>query len=323
MSDKNNEPQIIEAVEVKPAESQLVLRRDLAVSRDPDIVLEEATKAARALQKVISAKPKKVIINGEQYLEFEDWLTVARFYGCTVRVRSTQFVQFGDVRGYEATAEVLRDGNVISAATSMCLDDESRWENKPLFQILSMSQTRACAKALRNVLSWVVVLAGYRATPAEEMYDGAEKERQHPGPKPAPKPATPVVVPKQAAPAPKGPPKAIIPPMAKVEGPSDGDKNVAHVKKLATEIGCSGQELVRFVTKHFGVNKLKEYEEKHGKEKSSKQLVATLGALEACLKRFPAETHAFIFENPGGTVVPALQAVQNTFLAEYEKGAKG
>ena len=57
--------------------------------------------------------------------------------------------------------------------------------------------------------------------------------------------------------------------------------------------------------------------------KRSKQLVATLGALEACLKRFPAETHAFIFENPGGTVVPALQAVQNTFLAEYEKGAKG
>jgi len=32
-----------------------------------------------------------------------------------------------------------------------------------------MAQTRACAKALRNVLAWVVVLAGYRATPAEEM----------------------------------------------------------------------------------------------------------------------------------------------------------
>jgi len=32
-----------------------------------------------------------------------------------------------------------------------------------------MAQTRACAKALRNVLAWVVVLAGYAPTPAEEM----------------------------------------------------------------------------------------------------------------------------------------------------------
>src|SRR5437899_3215747 len=132
------------------------------------------------------------------------------------------------------------------------------------------------------------------------------------------KPATPAVVPKQTAAAPKGPPKAIIPPMAKVEEPPNGDK-VAQVKKLAAEIGCSGQELVRFIAKHFGVRQLKEVEHKDGVEK---QFAATLAAIEACLKRFPAETHAFIFENPGGTVVPALQAVQNTFLAEYEKGAK-
>ena len=34
-----------------------------------------------------------------------------------------------------------------------------------------MAQTRAGAKALRNVLSWVAVLAGYRPTPAEEIID--------------------------------------------------------------------------------------------------------------------------------------------------------
>jgi len=33
----------------------------------------------------------------------------------------------------------------------------------------SMAQTRAGAKALRNRFAWVVVLAGYRPTPAEEM----------------------------------------------------------------------------------------------------------------------------------------------------------
>jgi hypothetical protein len=69
----------------------------------------------------------------------------------------------------------------------MCLNDEERWSTRPkyewqdgkrirmgeeivpLFQLRSMAQTRACAKALRNVFAWVVVLAGYKPTPAEEM----------------------------------------------------------------------------------------------------------------------------------------------------------
>jgi len=34
-----------------------------------------------------------------------------------------------------------------------------------------MAQTRAGAKALRNVLAWVAVLAGYKPTPAEEITD--------------------------------------------------------------------------------------------------------------------------------------------------------
>lgn len=43
----------------------------------------------------------------------------------------------------------------------------------PMFQLRSMAQTRAGAKALRNALAWVVVLAGYKPTPAEEMPDYA------------------------------------------------------------------------------------------------------------------------------------------------------
>lgn len=50
-------------------------------------------------------------------------------------------------------------------------------EKVPTFQLASMAQTRANSKALRNVLAWVVVLAGYRPTPAEEMEEvrGAER----------------------------------------------------------------------------------------------------------------------------------------------------
>jgi len=144
---------------------------ELGVSRPPEIVLEEARRAATALHDVISSKPKPVKYNGETYLELEDWLTVARFYGLTVRTRSTQYVEYGGARGWEAVADVwsIATEQVMSSAEAMCLSDEPNWSRKPMFQLRSMAQTRACAKALRNVLSWVVVLAGYRGTPAEEM----------------------------------------------------------------------------------------------------------------------------------------------------------
>lgn len=47
----------------------------------------------------------------------------------------------------------------------------------PLFQLRSMAQTRACGKALSNLFKWVVVLAGYKPTPAEEMIGRIDGEQ--------------------------------------------------------------------------------------------------------------------------------------------------
>ncbi|HPD58328.1 MAG TPA: hypothetical protein PKW17_13880 [Smithellaceae bacterium] len=146
--------------------------QDVAILRPPEIVLAEAQKAARALADIVSKKKRPVIMNGEQYLEFEDWQTVGRFYGVTAKITTTDFIDLGGVHGFMARAVALRaDGMEISAAEAMCLNDEKNWKDKPLFQLRSMAQTRACAKALRNVLAWVVVLAGYKPTPAEEMQE--------------------------------------------------------------------------------------------------------------------------------------------------------
>lgn len=193
--------------------------QELVVSRAPDIVLEEARKAALALKAVIDAKPNPILFNGEKYLEFEDWQTVGRFYGVSPKITSTKYVEYGEAKGWEASAEAVQvaSGNVVSRAEAMCLNDEPKWsarpkyewhyvkksggtsaddpgkdeliwekgnDNKnrpkkqrvltgneavPLFQLRSMAQTRACAKAMRNALAWVVVLAGFKPTPAEEL----------------------------------------------------------------------------------------------------------------------------------------------------------
>ena len=49
-------------------------------------------------------------------------------------------------------------------------------EPVPQHQLRSMAQTRAAAKALRLLLSWIVVLEGYNPTPAEEMLTEARQD---------------------------------------------------------------------------------------------------------------------------------------------------
>lgn len=216
----------VEETEIMPQPAELIPYEasNLAVVRDPIAVLEEARTAARALKDVIAQKEKPFFLNGEQYLEFEDWQTVASFFGCTAKVIATEYVDFGTAQGFVAHAVTLNaQGREISAADSMCLNDEDKWSSRsayewhyvkksggtsltdpgpgeliwepnpdkpggnrpkkvrikvgevkvPFFQLRSMAQTRACSKTLRNVFAWVVVLAGYKPTPAEEMTDGA------------------------------------------------------------------------------------------------------------------------------------------------------
>lgn len=199
----------------------------LATMKDtPTAVLGEAKAAAVALQGVIQGKPKPVIMNGEQYLEFEDWQTLGRFYSITAgEEHEPEFVSLDGVKGFKATAVALMHGQVISRATAYCMNDEEKWGSRtkyeyhmvlkaggtareeesqasdwewepnpkkkggkrparrkvkagteavPLYQLASMAQTRANAKVLRNVLSWVAVLAGYKPTPAEEMPSAPE-----------------------------------------------------------------------------------------------------------------------------------------------------
>jgi hypothetical protein len=172
----------MKAATAEPEPAELVVMEQpvlLSVQGRPEQVLADAASAARALKSVIDGKANPVRMNGKTYLEFEDWQTVGRFYGVAVRVVQSKPILDDPVegqkprgnKGWEARAEVvnLATNQVISQAESMCGRDEPRWAAREEFQIRSMAQTRACAKALRNCLAWVVVLAGFGATPAEEL----------------------------------------------------------------------------------------------------------------------------------------------------------
>jgi hypothetical protein len=142
--------------------------------RNPDVVVSEARLAAKALKDVIDNKQRKVMINGRRYLEFDDWQLLGAFYGVTAKVLGTEEIKDdkGKNIGFLAKAVAVKDGIEIAAAEAECLSYENNWKYKAFnqrFMLRSMAQTRACSKALRNCLAWIVVLAGYASTPAEEM----------------------------------------------------------------------------------------------------------------------------------------------------------
>lgn len=164
------------------ANTQIVKQENQLVNFDPEKQVEQATIAAKALMSVVSKKHKPVQFNGEQYLEFEDWQTIAQFYNHTVGIDWTKPIEeAGKIIGFEAKALLFnRDGIVVGGAEAACMTDEPNWAKKPKFQLRSMAQTRAMAKALRSRFGFVAVLAGFKPTPAEEMQDVFDKKTQTP-----------------------------------------------------------------------------------------------------------------------------------------------
>lgn len=84
--------------------------------------------------------------------------------------------------GFRARAAVRTlDGTVLGYADAECTRAELQWSRAPSNAVMSMAQTRAQGKAFRSVLDFLVVLAGFNPTPAEEMPKDPE-----PAPDPAP-----------------------------------------------------------------------------------------------------------------------------------------
>jgi len=153
-------------------QNEIALNGPSAVEFEASLV--EAQQKATAMKRMISAHDWSVNIGGNEHIKNEAWVTLAGAYGCTASIVSTERIP-GYKQAFVATAEVLRqtpNGVVsIGRADAECgTDGDGRWESKqPAFAVRSMAQTRAISKAIASVFRWVVVLAGYHGTPAEEM----------------------------------------------------------------------------------------------------------------------------------------------------------
>lgn len=151
----------------------------------PVALVQGARALADALADVIERQKLATAIQGRRYVKVEGWTTLGIMLGVVPREVGT--VEQDGV--YIAVVELVRmnDGACISRASAECGSDDELdrygkpvWSGRPRYARRSMAQTRATGKACRLAFSWIMALAGYESTPAEEMPDTRQQSDDDP-----------------------------------------------------------------------------------------------------------------------------------------------
>lgn len=162
----------IEVIDNQP--KQLV--RASIFNLEPEAQIEFAARIATTLAKVIDKQGLYTNIQGRKYVKVEGWEVLGTFLGVLPKERFVNELSDGS---YEAFVDLVRssDGIIVGGASAICGIDEKRWSNADRYARRSMAITRAVGKAYRTSFSWIISLAGYAVTPAEEMpYGENQKE---------------------------------------------------------------------------------------------------------------------------------------------------
>lgn len=102
-------------------------------------------------------------------------------------VETTEVDYDADGLDWEARVEIRTpEGVVVGSADAMCSRAESTWMNRPDPAVRSMAETRAESRAYRRAVGWIVNIAGYNPTPAEEMPARSDEADRADAPAPAP-----------------------------------------------------------------------------------------------------------------------------------------
>ena len=145
--------------------------------RDADILnmdysfddkIEVATKVASSLKNVIQNQGLAVKIGQSEYVTAEGWEVLGIMLGCTPYVEEVVEIPTDSKHKfmYKATVSIRQGDTILSRASAMAERNKMQTDRPSVY---SMAQTRALGKAYRMALSWIVKMADYEPTPAEEM----------------------------------------------------------------------------------------------------------------------------------------------------------
>lgn len=148
-------------------------KKDLIIKKDNYSIQSnnELVEMSAVLKKHVVKHELYTNIKGKNYAHVEGWQFAGGLIGLIPRVE--EIVDLSNDKEIKWFCKVniytMKDEKLMGTGYSVCSNKESKRRNADEYVIMSMAQTRAIGKAYRNILGWVMKLAGYEATPAEDM----------------------------------------------------------------------------------------------------------------------------------------------------------
>jgi hypothetical protein len=137
--------------------------------------LDQAANIAIKLKEVITKEEMWAMVQSKAHIMVEGWGVLFTMMGFMPRIVS--IAKLDDGEGWLARGE-LRDGDneLVCSAYASCGDPKDKpWNSRSVAAQISMAETRCVGKMGRTMGGHIVKLAGYTATPAEEMPQQEEK----------------------------------------------------------------------------------------------------------------------------------------------------
>lgn len=132
----------------------------------PSDIMEFAT----SLKELIVQNGLYTNIKGKNYVNVEGWQIAGTFTGVLPIVEKVENLSEGVKYKYRAEVTLRdKDNNIVGSGMAICTNREAGKSNFDEYAVASMAQTRAVGKAFRMKLGWLLKIAGYETTPAEEM----------------------------------------------------------------------------------------------------------------------------------------------------------
>jgi hypothetical protein len=156
----------------------------------PDEILTNATAIATAVGAMIEQKGMSKALDRRnpqrKHVQIEGWQAAGAMLGAlggqalhAETIWAKPITDSTGATGWEARVQIVTaSGIVAGVAESMCSRSENTWSNRDDYAIRGQAETRAESRAYRRATGWLISMAGYSITPAEEMPNHGAPEPQ-------------------------------------------------------------------------------------------------------------------------------------------------
>jgi hypothetical protein len=148
------------------SKKSIVSRTTTINIRSPKAVADFANE----LKKFIVTQKLYSDVKGKNFVNVEGWQFAGASMGIYPMLEKLEDVSTDKETKYRAEVKLVQieTEKVVGYGVAICSNKEGSKKSFDEYAIASMAQTRATSKAFRNTLGWLMKLAGYESTPAEE-----------------------------------------------------------------------------------------------------------------------------------------------------------